>query len=122
MNTTYKLTDLHTGRPPESLTSAEWQNYFQFIRLNTQPSSSPFMVKHACKAQQDNPNPKPVHHRNTSYDEYCDFINDMLKVLRSGKKDYCYYIYQISDLLKFEHDSLCTEYLQNDRCFKVWLE
>lgn len=123
-NSEYKLSDLSARRPSDSMTDAEWQNYFHFIRSKTEPSMTNVMIKHIGSSNQERTlsDFKPLHRRNTQYDEYCDFINDMLKTLRSGHADYCYYIFQISDLLKYEYDHLRTEYLPDEKCFKVWLD
>ena len=56
----------------------------------------------------------------TNYQEYCSYINDVLKNIRAGQIDYCYFIYHIMDLLKFHHDDLRTKYC--DGYWEVWLE
>ena len=35
---------------------------------------------------------------------YVNFINDGLRIIRSGGVCYCYFIYQIEDILRFEPD------------------
>lgn len=123
-NTIYKLSDLSVRRPPDNMTDVEWQEYFKFIRSNIEPSNSQVMIKHlpdSCHGFPDKTY-KRVHRRKTQNDEYCDFINDMLKILRSGRVDYCYYVFQVTDLLKFEYDRLRSEYMSNEGCIKVWLE
>lgn len=122
-NTKYKLSDLSVRRPPDNMTDTEWQEYFQFIRSNIEPSTTQVMIKHLQDSSHGCPDKayKPVR-RKTQNDEYCDFINDMLKILRSGHVDYCYYIFQVTDLLRFEYDRLRTEYMNDDGCIKVWLE
>lgn len=61
----------------------------------------------------------------TQDERYCDFVNDILKQIRSkrGKMDYVYNVYAICDLLKFEHDLQCV--FVNDgkySYFEVWLD
>lgn len=52
---------------------------------------------------------------------YADFINDILFEIRRGRTEYCYYVYQVMDLLRFEYDTLNVEWLANKRCFRVSL-
>lgn len=63
----------------------------------------------------------------TSYVYYCQFINNVLHTIRGtpnepARKDYCYFIYQIADLLRFEHDRLCVAWKPETECFEVWLD
>ena len=56
---------------------------------------------------------------------YTDFINDILKQIRSkrGRKDYVYNVYAICDLLKFEHELQCV-FVPDGKYsyFEVWLD
>ena len=61
-----------------------------------------------------------TYHGTTNWQEYCSFINDMLRNIRAGQVDYCYFIYQIMDLLKFHYNDLKTKYC--DGYWEVWLE
>ena len=63
-------------------------------------------------------NNKPYYGK-SQYQYYCDFINDILSQIRKGKIDYCFYIYQIADLLKYEHDYLNATWLEKESCFRV---
>ena len=56
----------------------------------------------------------------TSWQSYCAYINDILSNIRAGQVDYCYYIYQILDLVKFHYNNLMTRY--RDGYWEVWLE
>lgn len=51
---------------------------------------------------------------------YCHFINDILDCIRAGNIDYCFYIYQIEDLLKYE-PRLKSCWLEQEQCFRVWI-
>lgn len=62
-----------------------------------------------------------TYHGKTQYQCYCSFINSILSNLRSGGVDYCFYIYQISELLKYEHDRLQADWLQDEKCFELRL-
>lgn len=61
------------------------------------------------------------YHGDTQYQYYCRYINDILWSIRHGKVDYCYYIYQIAELLRFEHDRLQAVYLEQEHCFRLSL-
>lgn len=52
---------------------------------------------------------------------YADFINDILFEIRRGGTEYCFYVFQVMDLLRFEYDTLNVEWLTNERCFRVSL-
>ena len=54
----------------------------------------------------------------TQWNRYCEFINSVLKSIRSGEEDYCFYPYQIAELLRFEQ-GLKAEYLPDSGCVKV---
>ena len=62
----------------------------------------------------------------TQYFRYRNYINDILCTIRSRHHavDYCYYIYQIADLLKYEPE-LKTRLDTTEESlpyFEVWLE
>lgn len=56
----------------------------------------------------------------TQWKRYCEFINSVLETIRSGEEDYCFYPYQIAELLRFEQ-GLIAEYLPDSGCVKVSL-
>lgn len=59
----------------------------------------------------------------SQYQMYSKFINDILKFIRKGDKDFAYYIYQIEDLLRFEPE-LKTKYIRDGQgfsYFEVWI-
>jgi len=119
----HKFGNLTLRRPSKSLTDAEWQIYFEAMRDSIQPSNDRIMQKPRL-----NPSPDEVHvvesHIsiiNSQLGNYCDFINSILKTIRSGHDDYCYFIYQVADLLRYERDRLRSEYLPDDGCIRVWL-
>lgn len=57
----------------------------------------------------------------TNYKYYCSYMNDVLKNIKCGKVDYCYFIYQITDLYRFDFGTreLKTKYC--DGYWEVWL-
>lgn len=62
-----------------------------------------------------------AHCSETQWIYYSKFINSVLRTIRQGKYDYCYFIFQIIDLLKYEHDNLKVEWLPDYQCFRVSL-
>lgn len=105
-----------TGRPPKGYTDYQWQKDLIYIRAVIKPSSFKRM-----KVIPESHNFIGTYHGKTQYQYYCDFINDILSNIRRGNTDYCYYIYQIAELLKFEHDKLQAEWLEELNCFKLTL-
>ena len=57
-----------------------------------------------------------------TFERYSQFINGILKTIRAGREDYCFYVYQIADLLQFEHEHLIAEWIPRWGCFRVRLE
>lgn len=111
------------GRPSKQLTDKSWQEEFKIRRLLIKPF--PPSVKKISRAYSResgkwNVGTQGVYHGCTSYQSYCAYINDVLENIRRGQKDYCYYIYQITDLLKFHLDDLQTKYCNG--YWEVWLK
>ena len=105
-----------TGMPPSDYSDWQWQQDFKRIKSIINPSQFKKM----------NIIPEPVnvngtYYGKTQYQYYCEFINDILSNIRRGKTDYCFYIYQVSELLKYEHDRLQAQWLPEEKCFKLWL-
>lgn len=84
------------GKPSPSLTDEKWQKEFNIRKMfiNT------FEI---CNGDKD--------HR--------IYINDVLKNIRHGQVDYCYFIYQIMELAKVYPETLKTKY--QDGYWEVWL-
>lgn len=113
-----KMINEKTGRPPVGYSNAQWQQDFIHIKAVVQPSLS---SKGRMRAVSDSHRVDSEYHGKTQYQYYCSFINDILSNIRRGKTDCCYYIYQIADLLKYEHDRLNAVWIEKDRCFKLSL-
>lgn len=105
-----------TGRPPKGYTNSQWQQDLIRIRKVVQPSPSNKM-----KIIPEPRNFQGTYHGKTQYQCYCGFINDILSDIRKGKSCYCYYIYQVAELLKYEYDGLQAAWLEEERCFKLSL-
>lgn len=96
--------------------SSDWLDYFEFMRANAKQTIDKKMHcydRNTWFASYDG---------DTQYKTYCKFINGILSSIRSGGKDYCYFIYQIAELLRFEKNGLMAKWLPEDKCFEVWLK
>lgn len=107
-----------SGRPEPGLTDKEWQEEFAIRKLYITPYKSR-IVKLTCRyARQSNlydPDVGNEYHGPTKLIAFYP-----LSAIRSGERNYCYYKYQIMDLLKFHYDTLRTRYC--DGYWEVWLE
>ena len=118
-----KIISNTNGRPLSSLTDEKWQKEFNIRKLFITPYAKNIKKlkgngfgeygKREGEAQ-------GTYYGRTNWQEYCRFINDVLKNIRSGQIDYCYYIYQIEELLKFHFDNLRTRYCNG--YWEVWLD
>ncbi len=118
--------DLNTISESSSLsawmTDEQWQETFSMMQEVVKPKNQRKITnKDVCthnskfyKFTKDN-------HDEFTWQMYCAFINDILSYIRKGNTDYCFCVYQIAELLQFEHERLRTEWLPQDNCFKVWL-
>lgn len=116
-----KLISNTNGRPTSYLTDEKWQKEFQIRKLFVDPSKCKHMGgKFSKDVNAWNEETDGMYYGATNYQEYCRFINDILREIRRGQCEYCYYIYQIMDLLKFHKEDLRTKYC--DGYWEVWLE
>lgn len=115
---------LTAGRPDYNMTDEKWQQRFAVMRLMTKQSRLKRMSASKANLISGHKDSEEfAYHGETLYSTYCSFINGVLSTIRvNGRHDYCYYIYQITDLLRFEHDRLRTKYLPESGCFEVWLD
>lgn len=108
------------GRPTSTLTDEKWQKEFEIRRSMTipfSPEQKRFGGKYSrCYEKKGIANYCGM----TNYQQYCRYINDVAMNIRKGKTDYCYFIYQIIDLLKMFKDNLRTRY--SNGYWTVWLE
>lgn len=116
-----KLVSNTNGRPLSILNDEKWQTEFEIRKLFVTPSKAKNMGgKYSQKPSTWNADEYGEYSGATNWQEYCWFINDVLKNIRAGQVDYCYYIYQIMDLLKFHYNDLRTKY--KDGYWEVWLD
>ena len=119
-----KNINLGKGKPNPNMDNTQWQEYFNFMKLSIQQSKDKYIRFNSCPIIVNsyiNDN-QFMYQGETQWSTYRAFINNALKTIRSGEYDYCYYIYQIADLLKYEHDNLVTLWLPEYKCFQVWLK
>lgn len=112
------------------ITPDEWDEYFLTLKQLTIPSNEKRLSRKAGSNKLIGRNwslSNGVYDGSDSLDKrYVDYINDVLKVIRSGKKsksDFCYKIYQVADLLRFEIN-LKSRLIHSDGCsrIEVWLD
>lgn len=103
--------------PPVDYTDSQWQSDFIDLKSKIERCGLAFMptIKEVSETTYQE------YHGKTQYQRYCDFVNSVLKNIRDGHVDYCFYIYQIAELLKYEHDNLKVTWLEAERCFRVFL-
>lgn len=113
---------LTAKKPDKDITDKEWQEYFNIMKTLIHPTSEKRMT---CRTSSilingysDN---QFTYYGDTQWSKYKEFINSILFAIRHGEYDYCFYIYHIAELLRYEHDNLRTKWLPDDNCFQVWL-
>lgn len=126
-NNKYTLDDLkHVNllarKPEPDLTDQEWQKQFEIMRWVIPQSTNKKMSLYEAPIFINGQIAYQTDKAESQMKRYKRFINDVLDSIRSGEYDYCYYIYQITELLKFENTRLRSRYLKDDQCFEVWLD
>ena len=118
-----KQINLSQGRPDPELTDKEWQKQFNIMRVLIKPSvDNKMFVRDSSPIVNNSYAVDNYDKSEMQWKRYRKYINDVLAAIRDGEFDYCYYIYQISDLLKYENKRLQSRYRPDDRCFEVWLK
>lgn len=119
-----KLISNTNGRPSDSLTDEKWQKELSIRKLFITPYKNGETKKMKGKYSRErgdwNAEVNGEYCGITNWQSYCSYINDVLNNIRSGQEDYCYFIYQIQDILKFHFHDLRTKYI--DGYWKIWLE
>ncbi|WP_099467770.1 hypothetical protein [Konateibacter massiliensis] len=119
-----KIVSNTNGRPLPNLTDEKWQKEFNVRKLFMSPYGKDVKKlgnKYSKESGKWNEETQGEYNGCTNWQEYCSYINDILSCIRSGQRDYCYYIYQIMDLAKFHFNNreLKTKYC--DGYWEVWL-
>lgn len=110
-------------RPVYGLTNEKWQKEFNVRKIFIKPLSNDIKKmggKFSNESGMWNEETQGTYHGVTNWQQYCSYINDVLKNIQSGQTDYCYFIYQVMDLAKFHYNTLKTRYC--DGYWEVWLE
>lgn len=118
--------NLKAGKPDSNLTDEQWQLYFAAMKEQTKQSAECCMNTDFVQLTVNGRPLQSSYEGDTAYMYYCEFINSVLDAIRGTgdevpEHEYCYFIYQIAELLRFEHERLRTRYLPEYRCFEVWL-
>ena len=111
------------GTPSSSMTDEKWQKEIEIRKHFITPhphNVTELKGKYSKESGKWNEESKGTYYGCTNWQSYYSYINDVLRNIRSGNIDFCYYIYQILDLLKFHYDDLRTKYC--DGYWQVWLE
>lgn len=117
----FNRVDIRTGRPCLHWNNKKWQAFYKILRLKVTPIKNPEYRKMRCSSVRLAEGEE--YQGETNYQSYCRYLNDVLTSIRLGGTEYCYYIYQIADLLKFE-PNLKTRFCGGDELspyIEVWL-
>ena len=119
-----KIVSNTNGRPLSTLTDEKWQKEFLVRKMFITPFSKDvkkFGGKYSKESGIWNEETSGVYHGQTNWQEYCSYINDVLRTIKSGQVDYCYFIYQIMDLAKFHYGNKQLKTRYCDGYWEVWL-
>lgn len=108
--------EIGNGRPLDGMTDEMWQERFRYLKENVTPYDDD--TKRLGCGSHDKCSGGYAY--KTSWEGYRVYINDMIKNIKKGERDYCYYEYQVIELLKFFPDSLMTKF--HGWYWEVWLE
>lgn len=117
MTETQEIRNYNIYKLSDSMTDAEWQKLFAQMKADIKPACERYMTKPGTTPIKDG----DEYRGETTAVRYKQFINGILRTIRQGELDYCYYIYQIRDLLIYE-PRLKAEWSQGDECFEVSIE
>lgn len=112
------------GRPNSSMTDEKWQLEFELRKNFIQKYDSTITRvggKYSRIPLKWNEETMGEYDGITNWQSYCWYMNDILSVIRSGNRDYCYYLYQVMHLAHFDFGDkeLKTKYY--DGYWEVWL-
>lgn len=112
---------LTSARPSDLMTNQEWQQKFELLKHMTRGRDSvrKFGTEETGRWMEEL---HGTYYGATNWQQYCAFINDILARIRKGYLEYCYYSYQIADLLQCENAKLKTKYCPREQYWIVWLE
>lgn len=89
------VVNLNASRLSDDMTNDEWQRAFAILKACNKPVKVRKMSVGSAAYN-------GTFDGETNWHSYVQYINSVLKVIRSGETDYCYFICQIKDLLLYE--------------------
>lgn len=104
------------------MTDQQWQHQFELMKKQTPPSHEHLLPNMPREHISYDLLGNKHYDGYSNWQTYCSYINDVLRQIRKGGIDYCYYIYQIQELVRFEPVRLHTRYLPDEQYWVVWLE
>lgn len=110
----YSVEDLGSQFPFEDMTDEDWQIEFAELKRTV-----PYSGRSTMPSTMGKPRSRQLCVTDNIIDRYSVFINEALKAVRSAQVDFCYHVYQVVDLLRYEPD-LLSEYLPEYGCIKVF--
>ena len=122
MNTKITLNELLKNQKEviASLTGQLWDTLFLEMKSMTVPSNNKILKSYECEVCSGIVSNE--YHGETSWQRYKQYINDVLRTIRNKETDYCYYAYQVQELLRFE-PNLKSRFVNDDglQYWEVWL-
>lgn len=110
----YTTKEFNGYRLTGKMTAPEWDDFFAFMKSQIKPCGKKYMPTPRSEAINSN----REYHGETEAWRYRNFINNVLKVVRHGEVDYCSYVFQVRDLLRYE-PCITVRYLEDYDCFRV---
>lgn len=108
--------NINAKMPFENITDEKWQQYFDCMKMIITPAKSRKMTGTSSLSLKEG----DVYKGETQSKQYQKFINDILHTIRHGEVDYCFFVYQIADLLKFEQN-ITAKWINDFECFEISL-
>lgn len=105
------------GRPVSWLTDELWQKEFSIRRIFIDPAKDKKLSGRRSGVR-SNDALEAVFGK-TSWQNYNQFINDVIAQIRKGAHDYCFYLYQVMELERFFPGTLQTRFC--DGYCEVWV-
>lgn len=121
-----KLVSNTNQRPLPTLTNEKWQKEFELRKLfikKYDKSINRFGKKYSREFGSSlMDDEQKTYSGCTNWQQYCSYINDVLNNIKKGQVEFCYFIYQIMDLYKFDFGKreLKTKYYC-EGYWEIWL-
>ena len=120
-----KLVSNTNQRPLPTLTNEKWQKEFELRKLfikKYDKSINRFGKKYSREfGSSPMDDEQKTYSGCTNWQQYCSYINDVLNNIKKGQVEFCYFIYQIMDLSKFDFGKRELKTKYHDGYWEVWL-